>query len=85
MVTRPQDWERYVEQAGAALHSDVNTWPDDAGLPYLPGLTVEATMERLARVVLSAVGPQIAEETRERTVATALRIVEREHHGSTRR
>lgn len=67
------EWEKYAAQAAqVAYESGAPVWPWD----HLTEREQATRVQRM-RVALDAVGPRIAEDTRERIVAAAARAVER--------
>jgi hypothetical protein len=75
------NFDKYVERATDALRDSGFVDPDDDTVPTYRGnnpIPVWVPAEGAAKAVLAAVGPLIAEDTRERMVAAAARAVERE-------
>jgi len=68
-MTERGPWEKYVEQAAEAMNAAGMVDEDD--VLFVP-------VENAARALLAAVGPLIAEDTRERMVAAAGRALEKE-------
>lgn len=71
------DWEKYVEEPARLLDPGAFDEHD----PHHPHWAMEQRRDiarRRARLVLEQAGPRIAEDTRERMVAAATRVLERE-------